>query len=57
MKKYIFGLIAILAISLTSCKQNPSTEANAEVKDSTATRIDSTSTEVDSTDIKADTLK
>jgi len=63
MKKYIFALIAVGAISLTSCKQNSSTETTEVATDSTSISVDSeccqdsTGTTVDTTEVKADELK
>jgi hypothetical protein len=57
MKKYIFALISIFAISIASCKQTSSPEVEVTEVDTTAIRIDSTNIEVDTADVKADTLK
>ena len=55
MKKYIFALIAVLAISLTSCKETVSTETKEVSVDTTT--VDTTATRIDTTGIASDTLK
>ena len=57
MKKYIFALIAVAAISLASCRQNSSTENTEVATDSTGISVDTAGTTVDTTEVKADTLK
>lgn len=58
MKKVILSMLALVALTITSCKHNE-TEGNVEavVADSTAVVVDSTAVEVKADSTKADTTK